>query len=461
MEQSSTLDTSIRLQGSLPSWLNGTFYFSGPSHQETESYHDQHLFDGFAQIHAISIQKQSIIYKSQFIENDAYVHFEKTGKLRLAGFGQTYYRSWPKKLFSLILPELQQNSIPNTAFAINKFYNHIVSMGHLGFIIHDRNTLIHSATINTDHNYAYEVPYMYADEINNTYIGLSVSYKNQRYGEVSYTVYSIDNTLTQKTISVIHRNELRYMHTFCVTQNYIILIFCPLIAQTNNVSLGITAFIKNFTWMPEKNTEFLVIDRKSGKLIKKYSLGSFFCLYQINAFEDNGKIILDLATYHDSEILTNYYVNRLKIEPQQSAIATRYTLSEHEIVWSEIINRQPIDYVAINSNYIGKKYDYIYASEFNPAHATRNYNYISKIDIKSYAVTRWYQIDCYPSESIFVPNPTSSIEDEGILVNLLYNSEENHSFLLLLHAQTMKEIARITFDHPLPHPLRGMYIPNS
>lgn len=462
MEQASQSDASLKLQGILPSWLVGTFYFSGPSHQEhTIVQKDRHLFDGFTQIHSIAIQDQQILYKNRYVENDAYVRFEKTGKLHLEGFGQTYYRSWPKKLFSLLLPELKNNTIPNTSFALSEFYGNVLTQGHLGLIVHDRKTLDIVTTVTNDQKYSYEVPYIYHDPFDNHYIGLQVAYKNKKYGEVVYSLYTLDETFQLKKLSEISGNELRYMHTFCVTQNYIVLILCPLIAKTNNLALGMKAFIKNFAWMPEKSTEFLVIDKKTGKLIKKYSIGSFFCLYQINAFEENENIILDLATYHDAEILTNYYVNKLKVEHQPSAMVTRYVLSNHDIVWSEIINRQPIDYVTCNPHCIGKKYRYVYASEFNPAHTTRNYNYISKIDILTYAVIRWYETHSYPSEPIFISQRDESVEDQGIVVSLVYNSEKNRSFLLFLNAQNMKEIARINFAISLPHPLRGIYISNS
>lgn len=154
-------------------------------------------------------------------------------------------------------------------------------------------------------------------------------------------------------------------------------------------------------------------------------------------------------------------MQNLTQQPQLPGTATRYILSEHEVVWSEIISRQPIDQVGVSKDWFGKNYHYFYGAEISPANRLRPYNYISKIDIKQYRMQRWYQPDCYPAQPIFVASPDRTSEDDGILLNLLYNQSEKTSILLLLDGKTMKEVARVILDTPLPYPLHGIFIPDN
>jgi len=53
-----------------------------------------------------------------------------------------------------------------------------------------------------------------------------------------------------------------------------------------------------------------------------------------------------------------------------------------------------------------------------------------------------YTKGCYPSEVVFVPNPSGQNEDDGVLLSCVYDSRRDESFILVINASTMKEIAR-------------------
>lgn len=459
MQHPSIFDSNLTLEGSLPSWLQGTLYFVGPSHADHvpgNKYDAIHLFDGLAQLHAITIEPNTLHYAAQFVESDAFKNFRKTGKINFNGFGQTYYRSWPKKLFALLMPELEGPEIPNTSFGIISLNNKLVSKSHRGFVTHNPSTLFTETSIKNPNKQSYQVPHIYYDQASNQYITVSVEYGDKNACVIS----TIDATGEQTTLSRIETPLLHYIHTFSVTENYILLTLCPFVAQGGDISAGLTSFIQNFTWKPQLGTEFLVIDKKTGEVVKRYTFGSFFTLYHINAYEQDHRIIVDILTYPDATIINNYYLDKLNTQQQHSAMVTRYTLAEHDIVWNEIISHQSIDYVTINAQHAGKPYQYIYGSEFNPGHITRHYNYISKIDLKNYALKRWYKPFCYPSEPVFIAAPHAVKEDEGVLVSLVYNAQENRSFMLFFDAIDLKEIARVYFAYALPYPLRGIYLKN-
>ena len=75
------------------------------------------------------------------------------------------------------------------------------------------------------------------------------------------------------------------MHSFAVTDHYVILTEFPFVVQPWELMTSGKAFIKNFVWKPERGTQFIVIDRKDGHVVGKYTTESFFAFHHANAFE--------------------------------------------------------------------------------------------------------------------------------------------------------------------------------
>ena len=85
---------------------------------------------------------------------------------------------------------------------------------------------------------------------------------------------------------------------------------------------------------------------------------------------------------------------------------------------------------------------------------------IGKIDVETGECTKWTGTpDQYPSEPIFVPNPLSSAEDDGVLVaTVVETREETTNSLIILNAKTMQEVAKIQTEEKIPNGLHGIFI---
>jgi len=70
----------------------------------------------------------------------------------------------------------------------------------------------------------------------------------------------------------------------------------------------------------------------------------------------------------------------------------------------------------------------------------------------------WKDQNCYPSEPIFVPNPQGLQEDDGVLLNQVYDGARRESFLLILDAKSMVELERCYTGVRCPISFHGDYI---
>lgn len=82
---------------------------------------------------------------------------------------------------------------------------------------------------------------------------------------------------------------------------------------------------------------------------------------------------------------------------------------------------------------------------------------IVRVDLEMRTSEGWSQDGCFPGEPVFVATPGASDEDEGILLSVVFDSNEDTSFLLALDARTLDEIARAQAPHHIPYGFHGQY----
>lgn len=56
-----------------------------------------------------------------------------------------------------------------------------------------------------------------------------------------------------------------------------------------------------------------LIDRKTGKVVEtKYYTGVMIVYHHVNAFEDDGHVVVDVIAYNDNSLYDMFYLSKLK-----------------------------------------------------------------------------------------------------------------------------------------------------
>ena len=82
---------------------------------------------------------------------------------------------------------------------------------------------------------------------------------------------------------------------------------------------------------------------------------------------------------------------------------------------------------------------------------------ISKVDTESGHTLSWSQPGCYPGEPVFVAAPGAEDEDAGALLSVVLDGEAQRSFLLVLDAADLHELARAELPHHIPFGFHGQF----
>ncbi|KAF3823578.1 hypothetical protein GH733_007046, partial [Mirounga leonina] len=118
------------------------------------------------------------------------------------------------------------------------------------------------------------------------------------------------------SIASAERMKPSYYHSFGMTRNYIIFIEQPLKMNLWKIvtsRIRGKAFSSGISWEPQYNTRFHVVDKHTGQLLPGiYYSKPFVTFHQINAFEDQGCVVIDLCCQDDGRSLEVYQLQNLR-----------------------------------------------------------------------------------------------------------------------------------------------------
>ena len=459
LENEVVLD-GLLVSGKIPSWLSGTLIRNGPAVFEVGKQKFNHWFDGLAMLHKFSFTDGKVIYANKFLNTRAYKKAKEAGKISFSEFATDPCRS----IFSRVSAMFSREFTDNTNVNITRIANKFIAMTEtpipvefdprtletIGVMDYNNNHI--SGQVTTAHPH---FDFTKKDTIN---------YMTHLSRKSSYNIYKIPAPGNQQRelIASVKVNESSYMHSFGLTEHYIILVEFPLVINPLDILISGKPFAENLLWKPENGTKFTIVNRTNGKVVGSYQSEPFFAFHHVNSFEtENNDIVVDIVAYPNSTIVRSLYLDILRgdrpgsIPPSQ---LRRYYISpfsgsvEFEVLHDDNLELPRINYRKYNM----KDYDFIYAAG---TYSVGNFtNKLIKIDLKNRNSNVWTEKGCHPGEPVFVPRPDRvREEDDGVVLSVVLDSNKGNSFLLVLDAKSFEEIARAEVPHHIPFRFHGQY----
>lgn len=444
--------------GQFPAWLRGTLVRNGPARFEVGAQPLRHWFDGLAMLHRFTIDGGRVSYANKFVRSPDFMAAQ-TGKLRYAQFATDPCRSIWKRVATLFSPELTQN----TSISVSTIADRFVAWSEtpvplefdpdtletLGVIDFDDQLDVHTST-----------PHPQYDQGSGDMINASL-----RFDRISaYKLYCVPaGSQKRDLLATLPVKEPAYMHSFGLSENYIVLAEYPLVVNPLTMLLGNKPFAENLRWQPDRGTFFRVL-RRDGTPVGNFRSEPFFCFHHVNAFETPNAIHVDLLAYPDDGVIQHLYLDVLRdrsrdVAPVVPAELRRYTLDFDTWETTSVsLSDERFELPRINDAMAHTKpYNYVYGVGLRPDRPNDFSNQLVKINITKRETLRWYADDCYPGEPIFVPTPGASAEDDGVILSVVLDGRRGTSFLLVLDARSFAEIARADVPQRIPFGFHGAF----
>lgn len=455
---------ALHVEGEIPGWLSGTLVRNGPVKVTVNGQSNAHWFDGLAMLHAFSFHEGKVSYSNKFLRSDAYQAVFKNGSLNYLGFAVDPCRSIFKKFLTFFIAD-SVPPIQNANVNVAKIADQYVALTEVPLPVKfDLKTLETLGVLNYEDSLprekCWESAHPHYDKARREIINYLVQFGKRSY----YNIYKIKDGMNERdVIAKIPVDKPAYMHSFAQTERFIILTEFPFVVKPLELILKNQAFIKNYHWEPARGTKFKVIDKENGKLVGEYLTKPFFAFHHANAFEEEGKIYLDIVTYPDASIITSQtlYVNTERINSRVSKLE-RFTLNlATGKIDSEVIFSKFCEFPRINSRLDGLPYQYLYLVHFDQSAKTKkaylNGVGLYKVNNQSLDFVEWSEEGCSGGEPVFVEAPNAEGEDDGVVLAVILDKIKNNSFLLILDGKSFKEIGRVVAPHAIPEGLHGQF----
>jgi all-trans-8'-apo-beta-carotenal 15,15'-oxygenase len=148
------------------------------------------------------------------------------------------------------------------------------------------------------------------------------------------------------------------VHDFLLGPRHIIFHLGPYVLDMSSLTEGRT-LMESLRWEPERGTRLLVIDRETGEAVTSLAAGSGYSLHTINAWEDEGRLIVDVVelerpVYNQYEPVPDLFTTVGPGGPVRYVV----DLEKNEIVERKALAyRAAPDFPAIDPRHFGKPYE--------------------------------------------------------------------------------------------------------
>lgn len=501
------------VSGTIPKWIRGSFLRNGPGKFEFGADKFNHWFDGMALMHKFTIENGCVTYMSRFLESDSYKMNKCENRIVASAFGTVAMPDPCKSIFQRFLsmfelPKATDNGNINFMRYKNDYYvSTETNMMHKV----DPETLETKEQVDWSKyiavNGATAHPHIDPD-------GTAYNMGNS-YGP-NGTFYNIIKVPAQEQEAedTLHGAQVvcsipadtfnpSYYHSFGMTENYIVFVEQPIKMNLLKIVTGNitgTSISECISWDPTCEVVFHVANKHTGELHPvTFHAQPFLTFHQINAFEDQGCIVLDICFQENGEILEIYKLQNLRK-------SGRILNEEYKTLWSSFpcrfvfplsidpdlpqdVNVNPLSYTSatvtkksdgkiwcIHENLYDSTLEHLGGLEFPAIHYTKyntkKYRFLYgcgfqhligtsllKMDVETKEVKVWQQDGFYPSEPVFVPHPDSQEEDDGVILSAVVSPHRDRkTFLLILDAQSFKEKGRAEVPVKMPYGFHGIFL---
>lgn len=456
---------ALPVVGEIPRWLTGDLIRNGPAKWRIGERRMNHWFDGMAMLHRFGINEGGVSYANKFLRTNDFTSAED-GKLGFSQFATDPCRSLFKKMTANFSPVFGGNANVNITKVADEFVAMTETPIQVAFDVKTLDTLGVIEYSDSIHD-GMTTAHPHFDPVEHEAINYMLKFGRKS----TYTAFALP-TETRKRRSIGASNTARpsYMHSFALTEDYVILMEFPFVVNPLAMLFSGKPFITNYHWKPELGTTFTLIKRSDGSVRQLHTDEAWFGFHHVNAFEEGGSLTIDVSVYRNADIVSDLFLNSLlgptsghrSYEPPR---LPPFHLRRFELdlttnaVTSRQLSDQPLELPRIR---YGKNnahpYQFAYGVSVDPNDPAPFLDRIAKVDVTTGQSTVWSQPDTYPGEPVLVSRPGSESEDDGVLLSVVLDARSETSFLLVLDARDLSELARASVPQAVPFGFHGQFL---
>lgn len=456
----STIETSYEItdvRGEIPEAISGTLYRNGPSQKimPEQGYEALHLFDGDGLVHGFRIHEGRVHYTSQFVKNQSFLVEQEAGKVNQHLFNIECENS---------TTEVMMRQQPNT--------NVVHHAGRVFALVENARPFeLDPRTLDAIGEY----------DLDGRMVSMATSAHPKidgRTGEMIIhgyqpfppflSMYAIDADGKVTMAEAMDIPSPTMLHDLAITENYIIIPVPPMTFSPPRIGpMGPEGAPSEWLQVkPELGLRFAVRRREPGSPIKWFDAPhAGFIFHPGNAYEQDGKLIMDACTYLQPQKLLDLIAGFRSADLVDN-IGGHPFLYELDLEAGTCKATQLSDRAAefprLDERRVGYYNRYGYALVADDVIAGPQENSVAKYDREGGTLqTHTFGRGCFPGEAVFVPRSPDAEEDDGFVLTVVYDGPEDTSYLAILDARNLQAepIATARVRDRVPMGFHGNFAP--
>jgi carotenoid cleavage dioxygenase len=246
------------------------------------------------------------------------------------------------------------------------------------------------------------------------------------------------------------------MHDFAITEHYTIFMDLPLTFRPERLERGEPAFM----FEPESPSRFGILPRHGdNSSIRWFESPACYVFHTLNAYEAGEEVILIGCRMSGTTVLGT------PSEPQNSESDIprlhrwQFNLKTGEVK-EAMLDDVASEFPTVSDQRLGRSFQYGYTARMAPGPLPLFDGLIKYDFTRGNFQMHEFGLGCYGGEAVFVAQADAVAEDDGWLLTFVYNTVEETSELIVVHAQDMtnEPVARISMPQRVPYGFHGTWI---
>jgi carotenoid cleavage dioxygenase len=438
----------LQVTGEIPAALRGVFMRNG-ANQAFPPIGKYHLFDGDGMIHALYLADGRARYQNRFVESKGLLAERDAGRALFGG------------LSNFVMPD--PDTVAKAGFMKNTANTNVIR--HAG-----RYLALMEAAPPTE--LTRELETLGEFSFGGALAGSMTAHPkwDPATGELVFFGYSPFPPFVRYHVAsaggeLIHSADIEIpravmMHDFVMTERHVVFFDLPAVFDLEAMMSGGTSI----RWQPDAGARIGVLPRRgTNEDVRWFELDPFFVFHFLNGWDRDGTTI----------VVDGCRADRMPIafgdDELTEAVAPtlhRWTIDlASGSVTTEQLDDRAGDFPRLNMHHEGRtnRYGYVASSDHWEAGEIR-FDAVTKYDLETgSSSTHVYGADVEAGEAGFAPDPDGSAEDDGWLINLVFDRPTGTSALVITDARDMEAppVAEVHIPHRVPFGFHGNWMPEA
>ena len=465
VEQELTDVALTPVRGSVPAELNGTLYRNGPGRLERDGHRVHHPFDGDGMIAAMRFDNGRVQLSNRFVRTEGWLAEEKANKVLYRGvFGSQKPGGRLANAFDLRLKNIANTNVVQLGDQLLALWEaaepHALDprsletrgLSRLDGVLKKGEAFSAHPRFDPGHHGR---PCM-----------VTFGVKTGPRSTIRLMEFATDGP---DAGTLLHDRSdsfpgFAFLHDFAITPNWAVFLqnaidFNPLPFVTGEK--GAAQCLKS---KPGGKGRFWLIPRDSGEFAGQkpriLEAPDGFVFHHLNAFEDGDHVVVESIVYDDfPSIGPDDDFAEVDFDQVPEGILHRCRLDlSRESVTSERISERTCEFAMVNPERQGLSARFAWMAVAERETGNDPLQAIQKLDLTSGQTHTWSAAPRgFVSEPVMVRRPGAEAEDDGWVMDLVWNGARQASDLVILKASDLSEVALLELPLAVPHGLHGSW----